>query len=203
VSPRWPFWSRCQSHFPWIGEHLRLGGTPLSPHPSRGMFSEAKHLSLRPITRVGEHLRWRGRPLSPHQSRGICPEARQLSLRPSPRVGKHLHWRDDLPPRVWETLRRKKSGHYHCMFPLRTEALVAGAIGTPAAAGRPHRSRTRVTGTGRIGKGDIVKDRSSATSFVCKCLSESGMEDHRMPVKTRTRSRENQPPWKNRREYSV
>lgn len=58
--------------------------------------------------------------------------------------------------------------------PLEIEALVARGRAVSAAAGCPHRSRTRSTGTDRLGKGEIVEDRSSATDVVCKGTSGSG-----------------------------
>lgn len=55
---------------------------------------------------------------------------------------KSCHRRCRVPPRDRGTRHREKDGHF--------------------------RSRYRVTGTGRFGKGKIIKDRSRATGVICK-----------------------------------
>ena len=90
------------------------------------------------------------------------------------RFEKHEPKRCDLYPRVWEALCRRRAAIDSARFPPGTEALVARGKVAIAAAGRPHQSRTRVTGTDHLCKGEIVEDRSSTTSGVYKAFSGSG-----------------------------
>lgn len=75
----------------------------------------------------------------------------------------------------------------HFSLRLSRQKFFPGGRAATAAVERPDRSRIRVTGTGRLEKGDLSKNRLSAAGVVCKSPSRPGTFATRGRATTATR----------------